>query len=62
MSRRIKSDGEQDAYTDWRHVLSYLQRPGIVKKIKRATHKRERRQAQRAAADELTRMRYEEGL
>lgn len=58
MKRRIKSDGEQDAYTDWRHVLSYLRRPGIVKKIKRTTHKRERRQA----ADELTRMRYEEGL
>lgn len=61
MKRPIKNAGEQDAYTDWRHVLSYLQRPGIVKKIKRATHKRERRQAQRDAARELTRMRTEEG-
>jgi len=35
---------EYDAYTSWRKVLCYLQRPGAVKAIKRRTHKRERRE------------------
>jgi len=36
---------EHDAYTAWRHLLIYTSRPGVVKRIKRATHKRERREA-----------------
>lgn len=41
--RALKNGDEQDAYTRWRGMLVYLGRPGVVKKIKRATHKRERR-------------------
>lgn len=36
---------EEDAYTPWRKVLCYLQRPGAVKVIKRGTHRRVRREA-----------------
>lgn len=46
MYRRIIKDGdEQDAYTIARKFYCYLARPGVVKKIKRKTHKRERREA-----------------
>lgn len=45
--RAIKGWMEQDAYTDWRKYLCYMQRPGMVKKVKRYTHKRERREAKR---------------
>lgn len=37
---------EQDAYTRWRYVLAYLNKPGRVKAIKQRTHRRERREAQ----------------
>lgn len=40
---------EQDAYTKWRSVLCYLQRAGVVKAIKRRTHKRERREGKSEA-------------
>lgn len=53
MTRQVKTADEQDAYTGWRHVLKYMDRPGVVKKIKRATHKRERREMKRAIYDEL---------
>lgn len=46
--RRVTNGDEQDAYTAWRHVLSYMRRPGVVKAIKRRTHKRERQEARRA--------------
>lgn len=45
MARRIAHWDEADAYTGWRHRLVYLGRAGVVKKIKRRTHKRERREA-----------------
>lgn len=49
MGRRLmKSWDEQDACTAWRKVLCYLQHPGVVKSIKRKTHKRERREAKQA--------------
>lgn len=51
MPRRIVSWDEQDAYTKWRHLLVSLARPGAVKKIKRRTHKRERREAKRMIHD-----------
>jgi len=43
--RRIVNGDEQDAYTRWRRMYCYLQRPGVVKTIKRSTHKRERKDA-----------------
>lgn len=53
MARPIKNADEQDAYTKWRHLLCYLGRAGVVKKIKRATHKRERREAKRDIRESL---------
>ena len=47
--RRMVNGDEYDAYTKWRHVLCYLQRPGVVKAIKRRTHKRERREGKQGA-------------
>jgi hypothetical protein len=44
MARRIVTWDEQDAYTPWRKLYCYLQRPGAVKGIKRRTHRRERRE------------------
>ena len=43
--RAIKSSEEQDVYTRWRRLLCWTQRAGAVKKVKRRTHKRERREA-----------------
>jgi hypothetical protein len=40
--RRMVNGDENDAYSSWRHVLCYMQRAGVVKRIKRRTHKRER--------------------
>lgn len=45
MPRRIVNWDEQDAYTPWRKLYCYLQRPGAVKFVKRRTHRRERREA-----------------
>jgi len=50
MARQIKNPGEQDAYTKWRHLLCYMDRAGVVKKIKRGTHKRERQEAKQDIA------------
>ena len=41
--RAIVSWDEEDAYTKWRKY--YIWKPGVLKKIKRVTHKRERRGA-----------------
>lgn len=45
MKRIIKNGDEQDAYTLARKFSASLSRAGAVKKIKRRTHKRERREA-----------------
>ena len=45
VGRRIVGGDEQDAYTFARKFYCYLARPGVVKKIKKRTHKRERREA-----------------
>ncbi len=42
--RRMVNGDEYDAYTAWRQLLIYTGRPGVVKRIKRSTHKRERRE------------------
>jgi hypothetical protein len=44
--RRIVSGEEQDAYTRWRKLLCWTARPGMVKRVKRRTHRRERREGQ----------------
>ena len=41
--RNIKGWDEQDAYTGWRRMLFW--QTGELKKTKRRTHKRERREA-----------------
>lgn len=40
---------EWDAFTRWRHVLCYMQRPGVRKSIKRKSHRKDRQAARRAA-------------
>lgn len=51
--RRIKGWAEEDAYTPCRRLYPYLSRAGAVKGIKRATHRRERREAEQEIAEEL---------
>ena len=53
MKRIIKNGDEQDAYTLARKFYCYLSRAGVVKKIKRRTHKRERREKQRWINEQL---------
>lgn len=53
MVRPIKGWVEEDAYTVWRKFYCYLARPGVVKKIKRATHKRERREGRAEIREQL---------
>jgi hypothetical protein len=42
--RHIKNWEEQDAYTKWRYLLISMSRPGVVRRIKQRTHRRERRE------------------
>lgn len=51
--RPIKGFAEQDAYTGWRHLLCYIDRPGVRKSIKRDTHKRERQEGKRFIDKEM---------
>lgn len=44
---------EQDAFTRWRRVLCYLDRPGVRKKIKRTSHHIDRRRAKRLISEML---------
>lgn len=44
--RRIVTADEQDVYTGWRRMHTCFQRAGKVRKVKVATHRRERREAQ----------------
>lgn len=53
--RRIHTADEQDAYTVWRRYYCYTQRSGVVRKIKRTTHRRERREARAELRTELSR-------
>lgn len=50
MTRPIRTPEEQDVYTGWRKLLVWTSRPGMVKCVKRRTHKRERRDAKREIA------------
>jgi hypothetical protein len=53
MRRQIKTWDEQDAYTGWRKYLIYLGRAGAVKKVKKRTHRRERREGKMEIRDQL---------
>lgn len=45
--RRVVTGDEEDAYDGRvRRIYCYLQRAGAVKKIKKATHRRERHEAE----------------
>jgi hypothetical protein len=52
MKRRSVGEAEDEAYSRTRRILCYLQRAGVVKKIKRRTHKRERQEGKREARSE----------
>ena len=54
LRRRIITADEQDAYTVWRKWYCYLQRPGVVKAIKRRTHKRERLEGKNEIIEQVT--------
>lgn len=47
--RAILTAGEQDAFTGWRRVLCYLQKPGAVKWNKTRANRRDRRIAKLSA-------------
>lgn len=50
--RRIVTSGEQDLYTGWRRIYCYLQNHNKARrKIKRATHRRERKELRRDLAE-----------
>lgn len=54
MGRRapLKKWDEHDAVTGWRHVLCYIQRPGVWSKLKRQVRRRERRMARQQLTKE----------
>lgn len=41
-TRPIVTGDEQDAFTRWRRLYLYLQRPGAVKAVKRRANRRDR--------------------
>lgn len=51
MVRQTRGADEVDAFTGWRHVLAYIQRPGVRKSIKSKANRRERREAKGALRD-----------
>jgi len=51
MKQKLKNGGEFDVVSKWRHVLCYLQRPKVCKKIKRQMNKRFRREAKKELRD-----------
>ncbi len=53
LRRAIKTGDEQDAYTAWRKLYIYLSRPGVVKSIKRSTHRRERAEGKQDAEEQF---------
>ena len=53
MKRIIKTEDERDAYSKWRRILCSYQRAGAVKKVKKRTHRRERREAKQYIQEQL---------
>ena len=44
MARRITNGDEEDVHPRWRHMLACMKRPGVAKKTKRRTNRRERQE------------------
>lgn len=54
VKRRRVGGEENDAYSRyWRHRIIYLGRAGVVKRIKRRTHQRERGEAKQEIREQL---------
>jgi hypothetical protein len=53
VKRLIKDGDEQDAYTMARKFYTYLTRAGVVKRIKKRTHRRERRDSKQWINEQL---------
>lgn len=51
--RIVKTGDERDAYSKWRKILSSYQRAGAVKRVKKRTHRRERREASKYINEQL---------
>ena len=51
--RHIKGWDEEDVYTAWRKLYCWTQRAGAVKKVKKRTHRRERREADAQIKEQL---------
>lgn len=49
--RAIKGWLEQDVHTRWRRLYCYTQRPGVARKAKALSNRRERREGKREAAE-----------
>lgn len=50
--RRIITWDEEDVYTVWRKMYCWTQRAGAVKKVKKRTHRRERREGKKEIRDQ----------
>jgi hypothetical protein len=48
LRRRIITGQEQDVHTPWRHLYTCFQRPGMARKVKTSTNRRERNEGRRA--------------
>lgn len=46
--RRVRDMAEEDAFTGWRRVLCYVQRPGVRSAVKRRARRRERHETRHA--------------
>lgn len=43
--QKLKSGAEWDLLSGWRHLLCYIMRPGVKKKIKKGLNRRSRHEA-----------------
>lgn len=53
MKRIIKDYDESTVYSRWRKLVIWTDRPGAVKKVKKRTHRRERREANKYIQEQL---------
>jgi hypothetical protein len=51
--RRVVTADEHDVYTGWRKLLIWTSRPGATKKVKKRTHRRERREGKQEIREQL---------
>ena len=51
--RIVKDYDEASVYSRWRKLLVWTDRPGAVKKVKKRTHRRERREASKYINEQL---------